>query len=292
MHTKRNFVKFCALALVATILANGARAKSCLWKVTSKTGTLYLQGSIHVLTAESYPLAPTIEQAYAESETLVLEVDMKEMVKSETQQRIMQKAMLPGSKTLQNILTPDTYQQLNAMCTEAGLPIIALEKFKPWFAATTLAFVKMQAMGFDPQYGLDKYFYDKAVIDTKPVVGLESVDFQIDLFDRLSESNPNDFVTRTLADLSVIESEMENMETAWRAGDINAVDVLIAKGFKGYLEFYKTFVTDRNERWLKIFEELLQETKTHMVVVGAGHLPGKSGLLELLKEKGYTLEQL
>ena len=292
MNTRRTFFKSCTLALLTTILAINSNAKSCLWKVTSEKGTLYLQGSIHVLTTESYPLAPAIEQAYTESVALVLEVDMKEMTKTETQQRIMQKAMLPGSKTLQDVLSPDTYQQFNSLCGEVGLPIITLEKFKPWFAATALALVKMKKMGFDPQHGLDKYFHDKAVADSKPVIGLESVDFQIDLFDSLSKSNPNDFIKHTLADLAVIDSEMEAMETAWRTGRIDTVGELVAEGFNGYPNFYKTFVTDRNKLWLETLERLLKEDKPHMVVVGAGHLPGKDGLLELLKKKGYTLEQL
>jgi len=292
MHTKRGFIKPCTLALIAITLATGAMAKSCLWKVTSTTGKLYLQGSIHVLTEESYPLAPAIEHAYAESEALVFEVDMKEMSQPETQQRIMLKAMLPGTKTLQEILAPTTYQELSAICTEAGLPIVVLEKFKPWFAAASLVLVKIQKMGFDPQYGLDKYFHDKAMADAKPVIGLESVDFQIDLFDSLSQTNPDDFVAHALADLAMIDSGMEAMETAWRMGDIDALGELIAKGFEGYPEFHKTFVTDRNKHWLKTLETLLEETETHLVVVGAGHLSGESGLLELLTKKGYVLEQL
>ena len=292
MNTYRTFIKSCTLALLTTALAVSSNAKSCLWKVASETGTLYLQGSIHVLTTESYPLAPAIEQAYAESAALMLEVNMKEMTKPETQQRIMLKAILPGSQTLQDMLSPDTYQQFSSLCEELGLPIITLEKFKPWFAATALALVKMKEMGFDPQHGLDKYFHDKAVADSKPVIGLESVDFQIDLFNDLSKSNPNDFVKHTLADLAVLDSEMAAMETAWRTGKIDTVGELIAEGFDGYPEFYKTFVTDRNKHWLKTFELLLKEDKTHMVVVGAGHLPGEDGLLYLLKKKGYTLEQL
>ena len=292
MNTRRTFIKSCTLALLTTTLAVSSNAKSCLWKVTSETGSLYLQGSIHVLTTESYPLAPAIEQAYTESAALVLEVDMKEMTKPETQQRIMQKAMLPGSKTLQDVLSPDTYQQFNSLCEELGLPIITLTKFKPWFAATALALVKMKKMGFDPQHGLDKYFHDKAVADSKPVIGLESIDFQINLFDDLSKSNPNDFIKHTLADLAVIDSEMEAMETAWRTGRIDTVGELVAEGFKGYPNFYKTFVTDRNKLWIETLERLLKEAETHMVVVGAGHLPGKDGLLELLKRKGCTLEQL
>ncbi len=292
MYTKRSFIKCCALTLVVTLLASGSIAKSCLWKVTSTTGTLYLQGSIHVLAKESYPLAPAVEAAYAESDVLVFEVDMNEMNKPEVQQRIMLKAILPENTTLKDILAPSIYQELSTVCAEAGLPIVGLEKFKPWFSATMLALVKLQEMGFASQYGLDTYFYDKATADAKPVIGLESIDFQIDLFDSLSQSNPDDFVAHALADLSVIASEMKAMETAWRTGDIDTLGELVGKGFEGYPKFYKTFVTDRNKHWLKTFESLLEETNTHMVVVGAGHLSGKDGLLELLKEKGCTLEQL
>ncbi len=292
MTTQRNFARFGILLLSTVFLSTCAMAKSCLWKVSSKTGTLYLQGSVHVLKAEHYPLAPAIEQAYAKSDALVLEVDMKEMAAPETQQRIMLKAMLPGSKTLQDELAPATYQQLSAKCAEAELPITALEKSKPWFASMTLTLVTMQKMGFDPRHGLDKHFHDKAISDAKPVIGLENIDFQIDLFDRLSESNPDALVAHMLTDLERIEAELADLEKAWSNGDLDALEELIAKGFMDYPDLYQTFILDRNERWLKKLEPLLKQSKTHMVVVGAGHLSGKRGLIELFKQKGYTLEQL
>jgi len=292
MHTKRGFIKFCTLALIAATLATGAKAKSCLWKVTSKTGTLYLQGSVHVLKADSYPLAPAIEQAYAASEVLVLEVDMKEMTFPETQQLIMEKAMLPGGGTLQQVLDEETYRKLCAACTQAGLPIAALATFRPWFATMTLTLSHLQKMGFESQYGLDTYFFDKATADGKKVIGLESAGFQIDLFDSLAKENPNDFVTRALADLAVMEEDVASLEKAWETGDIDTLGTLMSKSFEGYPELHKTFVLDRNKRWLKTLDGLLEMPGTHMVVVGAGHLSGKEGLLELLKQKGCALEQL
>ncbi len=291
MHTKRAFIKSCTLALLAATLATGAAAKSCLWKVTSKTGAFYLQGSVHTLKAGNYPLAPAIEQAYAASKVLVLEVDMKEMASPETQQRILAKARLPGTETLQQVLDKDTYGKLSTACAQAGLPIVALSKFKPWFATMSLVLFKLQAMGFDPQHGLDSYFHDKATDDGKKVIGLETVDFQIDLFVSLSEKNPDDFVARALADIDLLEEEIIPLERAWAAGDIDTLGALMSKSFEGYPELYKTFVLDRNARWLKTLDGLLAKPETAMVVVGAGHLPGKGGLLELLKQKGYTLEQ-
>jgi uncharacterized protein YbaP (TraB family) len=267
-------------------------AKSCLWKVTSETGTLYLQGSVHVLKADSYPLAPAIEEAYAASETLVLEVDMKEMASPEVQQRIMAKAMLPGTATLQETLDADTYQKLSDACTRAGLPVSTLAKFKPWFATMTLTLIQLQKMGFDSQDGLDTYFFGRAEADGKNVSGLESIDFQIGLFDSLAEENPTDFVTRALTDLALIEKDVPFLEKAWETGDIDALGALMSKGFEGYPNLYKTFVLDRNARWLKAMTGFLETQDIHMVVVGAGHLSGEGGLIELLKNKGYSLEQL
>ncbi len=292
MHTKRGFIKSCALVLIVATLATGATAKSCLWKVTLGNGTLYLQGSVHVLKADSYPLAPAIELAYSNSTALVLEVDMKEMTSPETQQLIMEKAMLPGTNTLQQVLDKETYQKLGTACTQAGLPIAALAKFKPWYATIALTLAQLQKMGFDSQYGLDPYFFDRATADGKRIIGLESVGFQIDLFDRLAKENPNDFVTRALADLAAMEEEVASMEKAWETGDIDTLGTLISKGFEGYPEFHKTFVLDRNKCWLKTLGGLLETPGIHMVVVGAGHLSGEEGLLELLHQEGYALEQL
>ena len=147
-------------------------------------------------------------------------------------------------------------------------------------------------LGLQQQDGLDTYFFGRAETDGKKVSGLESVDFQIDLFDSLSEENPNDFVMRALADLALIEEDVAALLKAWETGDIDTLGALMSKGFEGYPNLHKTFVLDRNERWLKTLSGLLKTSETHMVVVGTGHLSGKRGLLELLRQKGYTLEQL
>lgn len=292
MHTRRSLIKSCTLTLLITTLASGTLAKSCLWKVTSESGTLYLQGSIHLLKADNYPLAPAIEDAYAASTALVLEVDMKEMAAPEAQQNIGTKALLPAGESLSQILDEDSYQALTAACEKAGLPIAALERFKPWFAAMTVSLTQLQRMGFNGQYGLDTYFAGKAEADGKKVIGLESVEFQINLLASLAAENPNDYTQRALAALKDIQADTDALVNAWETGDIDALGALISKSFEGYPHLYKTFVQDRNERWLKTLQHLLETSEIHMVVIGAGHLSDEKGLIELLKEKGYTLEQL
>jgi len=290
MQTRQSFIKLTLLILFSVFSAQGAQAKNCLWKVSSGTGTLYLQGSIHLLTHQHYPLAPAINAAYAASDTLVLEADMGEMMLPATQNMLMSQTGSPYS--LKSILTPTTYKQLEAACKKATLPIGVINQSKPWFAMTTLSMIKLQSMGFAPQFGLDQHFYTRATADHKPVIGLETVKFQINLFNSLSETDPNDFVNQALAELALIEEQLGALTSAWEAGDIDTLGTLMAESFKEYPELNKTFILDRNARWTTELAKLLQKNKTHMVVVGAGHLPGQGGLLELLKARGFKIEQL
>jgi uncharacterized protein YbaP (TraB family) len=280
--------------LIASVFLSvlGANAASSLWKVSSNKGTLYIQGSSHILKPEHYPLAPAIEAAYSNSTALILEVDMKDMLSPKTQQLIMGKAMLEPPQSLQDILSPATYENLEKACKEIGLPMQAIQQFKPWFATTTLMLVKMQKMGFDSNNGLDKYFYDKAATDSKKVIGLETLTMQIDLFDSLSDTDPDAFVNRSLKEIKLLEPQVNDLITAWKTGDMVTIEQLMKESFNEYPDLYRTFVTDRNKDWAGKLSNMIKKGETYMVVVGAGHLPGEQGLIKLMENKGFAVEQL
>jgi uncharacterized protein YbaP (TraB family) len=291
-HPSITILSYFSVLFAALVLAGSVQAESCLWKAESDHGTLYLQGSVHLLTAEDYPLAPAIEDAYADSEVLIFETDMKAMIAPETQQLILSKAILPGQQTLEDELDPEVYSMLAKKLAEAGLPAAAIQKFKPWFATMTLMLLRMQAMGLDPNLGLDQYFHRKAMADGKPEVGLESIEFQINLFDELSRGNQNGYTQHALRELEQMETMLDEMMTAWKSGDLGRLDKLTRASFEEYPEMYEKFVTARNRTWAEKLQDLSSKDKTCMVVVGTAHLSGKEGLLELLRQKGYTIKQL
>lgn len=273
------------------LLINAA-AENCLWRVKSDQSTLYLQGSVHLLKAEHYPLPPALQTAYSNSAVVVLEMDLNEMLKPEIQQRMMAKAMLKGTNTLDTLLSANTRKQLHAALNKAGLPAAGFQSFEPWFTVTTLTLMHMQALGFQPQHGLDHHFTARAMADKKPLKGLESAEFQIDLFASLAQENPNEVVLRALKELELLEQDLEKLITHWQKGEIEEVGKLINQSFEEYPRLHQTFITERNRRWMKALNAYLKKPKTHFVVVGAGHLPGAEGLLTLLKNEGYELEQL
>jgi len=292
MRIKKPTLTLAVLTVLFSFCALTTQAKSTLWKVSSPKGTIYIQGSAHVLKAENYPLDPAIEQAYSNSTALVLEVDMGEMMSPKTQQLIMGKAVLQQPDTLKTVLKPDTYKRLEAIAAEAGVPLEALQQFKPWIATMRITLMKMKKMGLDENLGLDRYFYLKAQADNKAVKGLESIDFQIALLDSLSDENPNDFVTRSITELAQIEDELNNLLKAWETGDFQTLETLINKSFEEFPDQFDKFITARNKAWIKQLSGMLNSGETHMVVVGAGHLPGEQGVINLLRKKGYTIEQL
>lgn len=292
MRRLKPIITISCLTLVFTLSALTVQAKSTLWKVSSEKGTMYIQGSAHILKAENYPLAPEIEQAYSNAAALVLEVDMGEMMSPRTQQLILGKAMLKQPDTLRTLLSTETYSQLETAAADAGISLAALQQFKPWFATMTLTVVKMKKMGLDENLGLDRHFYTRAQQDGKNVIGLESIDFQIDLFNQLADENPDEFVSRALSEIDQMENELNRLLSAWETGDIQTLEGIINRCFLDYPKQYKTFITDRNKAWVRQLTRMLNSGETHMVVVGAGHLPGDEGVINLLKKQGFSVEQL
>jgi len=292
MKTSNRFTQRCILTAMTLFLTCTVWGKSTLWKVTSKTGTLYLQGSVHMLKAEDYPLDPAIEKAFAKSSTVFFEVDLGKMNQLATQKLLLQKALLQKDKTLEGSLDAKTFARLEKVCQKAGFPLKQMSSFKPWFVVVGLTIIEIQKLGFSPEKGLDNYFYKKALTAKKKIIPLETIAFQLNLFDNLSKQNPNDFVNYSLDDLKQLSTDMQIIRTAWKTGDVKKLEKLVNENINRYQDLKKTFLTDRNKRWKKALIKQLKTSETAIVIVGSAHLLGKEGLVELLRAQGYTIEQL
>lgn len=269
-----------------------AETKHCLWRASSGANHVYLQGSVHLLKKSHYPLPDALEDAYASSAVLVLEADLSAAQDPAQQMVLMKKGMLEGSATLQGLLSDETWAMAEKQMVEMGMNIALFNAFKPWYFATSIAALQLQTLGFSPFDGIDWYFFNRAKADGKPVVGLETLDYQRGLFDAIGKGDQDALVRHTLEDIANIDEEMDAILKAWSAGDLEAMDETLLKSFKEYPVVYKSLVTNRNHNWVPKIMEYLNSGKVHMIVVGAGHFSGKEGLLQLLKKKGLLLKQL
>jgi len=269
--------------------------KSCLWKVTSPNqakNAVYLLGSIHLLKPENYPLKQSLLTAFENSQILLFEINLDSAETPEMQQFLLAKGMYTNDSTLQQSMSPETYAVAEKTVADLGLNIDLMHKFKPWFFSITLMSLKLKQLGFDPNWGVDKWFFDKAKQDHKTIVALETVADQLNLFDQLMTKQGEALILQTLEEFKVLEKEIDQLVLAWNKGDTQKLEALLLKSFKEYPEIYDSIVLKRNANWLPQIENQFKRQENCLVVVGSGHLIGKNSLIDLLKQKGYSIEQL
>lgn len=278
------------LAAVLQPLVLGAQERSFLWKVSQGENSIYLLGSIHYLRKEHFPLRPSILDALDQSKRLVLEIDLDSLSPATTQRVTLEKALYGDGTTLAQNIDPDTYRLAAERASQLGLDIKVLSPMKPWFVALTMTAFKLRQLGLDAALGVDRQLAERAKRSGKPINGLETFEFQLDIFDRLSKREQEMMLRETVAELERLDHNIARIVQAWLDGDGAALEKLMLAGMREYPDLYQRLIVERNRRWLPEIEKIIAAGGA-MVVVGAGHLVGQDGVIELLKSRGYTLEQ-
>jgi len=277
--------------LRAQQVEEAALSKSCLWEVKTPSTSVFLLGSLHVLKSSAYPLAPEIERAYASSQKLVFETDLDAMMDPSIQAKMMELGVYPEGQDLFQNISGTTRKNLETKLQELGLPPAYFSRFKPWFLAVTLTTLELQRLGFNPLYGIDLHFYTKAKADEKELAYLESVEYQLNLLGKMNAEDQKSFLDQTLKDLDISAQLADDMMTAWQNGDTDDLYELLFKSFEDHPGIENRLLARRNMDWLPQIEKMLKMSEVTMVIVGAGHLIGPTGLVELLKQKGYEVKQ-
>jgi len=147
-------------------------------------------------------------------------------------------------------------------------------------------------LGFDPQSGVEQQLEHEARADGKPISGLETIDEQLGALQHMSNSDQARFLDMVVSEMHDVESETQSVVTAWRSGDAPKLAALLSDEYKSFPNLYRVLVSERNKRWVPQIEKLLHGNQDVFVVVGALHLVGEGGLLELVRHDGFKPEQL
>jgi uncharacterized protein YbaP (TraB family) len=284
-------VAMAAVAVASTAAQPRTATRSFMWKATRQQGAVYLVGSVHMLTKDFYPLAAPIEAGFKDSDLLVEEVDLAEMLAPDQQFSLLSRGMLPAGQTLDKVVSPATMALVNARVGSLGMPASALQQFKPWFLAMTLMAVEWEKAGFDAALGLDKHFYDRAQTEGKAVQGLETTEYQISRFDGMAMPQQDRFLAESLKDLDAEKASVQKIADAWKAGDLPTLERLVLQDVKDDPFMYQRLLVERNRNWLPKIEALFARPGRAFIVVGAAHLVGPDGLIAMLKAKGARVDQ-
>jgi hypothetical protein len=297
----KNFaaIVLCASLTAATVWAEEAETparRPFCWslKAPGAGSNSFLLGSIHVAKPGIYPLAATVEDAFSASDVVAVEADPERIKSSRLMAMMLGRAMNVTGRELREVLSDDAYQRLVDYTDESILKIETLEKFEPWYVAQRITMLEMQKLGFKPEYGIEMHFLKKAR-DKKTIVELEGIENQIEFLDSFSPEEQSLMLEYALLDLENMEDLVDEMMGAWKAGDPVKLKELL-HGFlqdaDGLADAYKRLFTDRNAKMADKIEGYLKSGKSHFIVVGAGHVVGNDGLIEILRGKEVIVTQL
>lgn len=263
-----------------------------VWQVSRGAGTVYLAGSVHLLDSARSRLPQGFDIAYSDAEVILMELDLDDVDEAAAQQYLLAHAMLPPGETLRARLGAQQYEKLAAEAQKAGLPIEGLAMLEPWAIALTLSQLQMAALGLNPEQGVEKQIERRARADRKPIDGLETLEQQLGVLDRMSPADQARFLDLTLEDADEMQADLDRMLTAWRAADLEALEQLLLEEYTRMPALYRALVADRNRAWLPGIEARLASRDDTLVVVGMLHLVGPDGLLELLERRGLRVERV
>jgi uncharacterized protein len=265
-----------------------------LWKVSDEDNAIYLLGSFHLLKAEDYPVAADIDAAFSAADRLVFELAPDQLDAPDSGGRFLAAATYEDDRTLSDVLTPRLREKLRRLLARQGGALDQVEGYEPWFVNLSLLLGLAQSLGFSSDQGLDRYLIERAEASGKPLIGLETLQDQLDALDATPMEEQllglEDFLERP----QEMPGKLTELHQAWREGDVERLDALTRREMlESTPGTYRLLNLERNDRWVPTLRSMLDGADEDvLVVVGALHLLGTDGVVEKLRAAGYRVERI
>ncbi len=271
-----------------------ASGKLFIWKISSETTHIYLLGSVHVASMDLYPLDDTIESAFNSADYLVVEVNTNNLTQVHATQLLLDYGTYPEGDGFNKHVPEELYNKLDEQFKQWGIGIAMLDQYKPFVIYNFMSQYMLEGLGYSFEYGLDFYFMDKAEESNKYILELETSEFQLHLLSSIPDEN---IITAMEYDIDnpEIEQYLHDFFNAWVDGDAATVETIVFEALAEEPDmgpYYEMMYDQRNFNMLEKISDYLAGDEVYFIVVGAGHLVGENGLLNLLGNSGYELEQL
>ena len=265
----------------------GAVPGPALWQVADKDTTIYLFGTVHALPKDKPWFDGRIERAFNSSNELVTEIDVGSAAQSAT--ALQAASLLPEGQSLRSMMTPENRQQYEAALVGLGLPVEALDRNEPWFAALTLSLLPLLRSGYDTQSGVELSLGGRA--GEKQRGALETIDQQIALFDSMPQDAQLSFLDETVEMLPKAKTTLDEMVAEWIEGDADQLAALMNAELTDPV-LRDRLLTSRNANWAGWIENRLEQPGTVFIAVGAGHLAGAGSVQDQLRKRGVRVRRV
>jgi len=265
------------------------KENTLLWRVSGKDlkTPSYLFGTIHMICGDDVIISDSLQAAIKGADKVYLELDMDNMFELMS---VMSKMKMRGDTTLAQLLTPEEYEKVKSFfnSNKGLIPFSMLETYKPMLTASTLM---QSSVNCSRPMAMEQLVMKEAKRSGVGIKGLETMAFQMSIFDSI----PYSVQAKQL--LNYVENygnkddnkEFEELTKAYRNQDLQLLEKLTEKEDSGIQQFTEIMLYRRNEDWTKKLSDILP-TGSYVVAVGAGHLPGERGVINLLRKAGYKVE--
>lgn len=270
-----------------------------LYKVTDKNGAvLYILGSIHVADDRASDMPDYVSDAYDESEYLCVEADTLAFASDYAAQKELAEALIytDGTKISDHI-SAETYEAAKAILTESGVYNFTYEHMKPAMWLSALEMISAEEAGLESDSGIDTMFLEMAHKSGLEIREVESMEFQMNMLIGFSDALMDALIASSCgSDSADATAELYEL---WLSGDEKALIKALASDESDedvpaelLEEYQKAMVTDRNIGMADKAEEYLAGGGTGFYIVGLAHVIGDGGIIDLLTQRGYTVEKI
>lgn len=260
-------------------------SNALLWKVSGNGLNVpsYIFGTIHLIPAKDFYTHPAMDSILQRSKSLVMEMDLSDPT---LQLKLMGQMMLDSGRTLKSFYTMGEYKKMSDKASKTfGFSLDALVAFRPVFAQQIL--VTRAMMGKDTK-SYEKHFMEIAQKAGLKIVGLETVEDQMNALNSISLERQAKMLKESILNYEKEKKELTDMIRDYKAQNLEALYASTTSKEK-YKDFESNLLVNRNKNWIPQIKELAS-AGTVFVAVGAAHLGGETGILELLRQEGYSVE--
>ena len=268
---------------------------SLLWEVSGNglTKKSYVFGTIHLIPQEKYLWTDVMEAAFRKSDQVYFELDIEQMADPMAMMGMMKYIFMSNDTTLSDLLTEEEYALVDSHFKKLGMPLFLFERMKPFFLTVFLS--EDMAKGNLQDGSLLSYemvLNDKAKQEAKPTSGLETIEFQASIFDKIPYREQAQMLISALQEDATNEPQMDQLVQFYLDQNISALGKMIAEQSSSSPAGWEDdLLNRRNSNWIQQMKPLMQSSSVFFAV-GAGHLPGEKGVLQLLMKEGYTVTPL
>lgn len=261
-----------------------------LWKLTDEDSDVYLFGTVHILNPELKWRSAKVDEAFNTSETIIFEAPADPAA---ARSLITKYGLNPSGVKLSSMLSPTANLQLAKTLESFGMKGMAgnFEPLRPWLVGLSLSAIQIQAMGGDPDAGVERILSAEAVRAGKTIGYFETDEQQMQFLSGLSPETEIFFLEDGLRQIKDSPEQIQKLLNTWRIGDIDAMSEIVMAGYgeqEESDEIMEAILTRRNFNWASQIEDLMRGSGTAFIAVGAAHLVGQQSVQVYLSQKGIS----